>query len=699
LKKFKIGDYLVDVQRNQLTISGRTILVEPKVMDVLHHLALNQGEVVSQQELFDAIWPNSLFSSGSVLRCIAQLRKALGDDAKNQSVIHTHPKRGYSLTLNVEMLSSSHEGEKDKHIGSSSVKTLLSKSHFFVNKKPKKLFYLLIFLIIFTGGGIHLLKNKNSPMVKSQFSELTPITSTGAIESLPKFSPNEDSIAFIRTDRSSRTHLWLKSLETKQEYQLSKGSKEFLSFVWSNEGREIAYLSKTNTGYEIGYFTLPIAKTQSPIEKVLYRFQSNAYAGAIQWGNNNDLYYLLYPKDDLVNTKAEVYLFNMKTKVPQLFWQQNDDFSPYDMSLAPNNNSLALSGYERSFMTAIKVMSLKDKTILPVTSELPTYTEVSWHPSEEYLLLTDFKEVKLLSLQGEITKINWLNSNDMENASFDNDGVRVALALSMADVDIVLQSASDKNEVTSISNSNSIDTNARFSPSGSTIVYLSDQAGYQQVFQNKSGVKQLFFANSAKEVINSPPIWSADGKRVLINTSSQLFMVDAHTLEKSVISNDTNFLYAYEWYQNEHALLVDYKVDDGLMLAKYDLNSLMLTPLASGNIHYAHLAQGNVLIVIKNNKIVKITENQEVIVFEPKGNQKIVASVSVDNGLLFQLNSIREDSIGIKELWHINTLDNKLIYIAEVPSSFDKITDATSDGNERLFITPVQQKKDIMLLQ
>ena len=103
LERFQIGEYQVDVKRNQLTISDRTTFVEPKVMDVLRHLALKQGEVVSQQELFDALWPNSVFSSGSVLRCIAQLRKALGDDAKQQSMILTHPKRGYSLKLKVEI--------------------------------------------------------------------------------------------------------------------------------------------------------------------------------------------------------------------------------------------------------------------------------------------------------------------------------------------------------------------------------------------------------------------------------------------------------------------------------------------------------------------------------------------------------------------------------------------------------------------
>lgn len=111
LQQFELGDYLVDVIdckiiRLKPTSSDKTkpvksIPVEPKAMLLLHHLALNQGMIISQKELFKAVWPNGIFSQGSVQRCIAQLRKAFGDNATKQAVIVTHPKQGYSLKLTV----------------------------------------------------------------------------------------------------------------------------------------------------------------------------------------------------------------------------------------------------------------------------------------------------------------------------------------------------------------------------------------------------------------------------------------------------------------------------------------------------------------------------------------------------------------------------------------------------------------------
>lgn len=708
LERFKVGNYLVDVKRNQLTSSEQTISIEPKVMDVLHYLALNQGKVVSQQELFEALWPNSLFSSGSILRCIAQLRKALGDDAKKQAVIHTHPKRGYSLQLSVEALTSSSEKVHEKLLGQKSVIHFSSSNHI-VYKKPAVLVLFLMLIVVSIGLIIKWPTSDNSPAMKNKFSQLTPLTSTKADEFKPKFSPIENSIAFIRKDEFSNTHLWVKNLETKQEYQLGKSSKELLSFSWSHDGRDIAYLSKTNTGYELGYISIPISKMQLSTAQVLYQFKSDEYVGAIQWGKKNQLYYLLYPKEDLVVTKAKVYSFDMKTKTSKLFWQQEGDFSPYDMSLSPDHNSLAFSGYENNFMTSIKVLSLKgqalkDRTLLPVINQLPMYTEVSWHPSGQHLLLTDAREVKLLDLHGELNKIDWLNFHEIENSIFDADGERIAVTLSKIDIDIVLKFTNEEltnenNAMLSISNSNSIDTNARFSPNGSAIVYISDQEGYQQVFRYQLGVKQLFFSNPTKEIIGSPPLWSLDGKRVLIHTTSQLVLVDADTLERTYLPNPVNFSYVYDWYLNDNALLVDYRNDDGLTIAKYDFNSNKLIPLVSGNIHYAHLVESNSLIVIKDQAIVKVTDNKETILFKPAVNQKVVASVSVDNGVLFQLNSSLEGETPKKELWKISSFDSKLTYIEQVPNFLDKIIDVNPDGGMRLFITPAQQEKSIVLLQ
>jgi DNA-binding winged helix-turn-helix (wHTH) protein len=95
---FELGEWLVQPQLNRLTRSnGEHVQLEPKMMDVLVCLARHPGEVISRQELIDAVWPDLFITESVLTRAIAGLRRALGDDARKPRFIETIAKRGYRL--------------------------------------------------------------------------------------------------------------------------------------------------------------------------------------------------------------------------------------------------------------------------------------------------------------------------------------------------------------------------------------------------------------------------------------------------------------------------------------------------------------------------------------------------------------------------------------------------------------------------
>ncbi|WP_228758002.1 winged helix-turn-helix domain-containing protein [Idiomarina loihiensis] len=98
---FFLDEFLVDAQRNTLSVNDSVQTVEPKVMQVLLVLAANNGNVVSQEALYAEVWPNSVFSPGSIRRVITILRKVLSKD--NQELIKTFPKKGYSLNAKIRL--------------------------------------------------------------------------------------------------------------------------------------------------------------------------------------------------------------------------------------------------------------------------------------------------------------------------------------------------------------------------------------------------------------------------------------------------------------------------------------------------------------------------------------------------------------------------------------------------------------------
>lgn len=94
---FQLGDRFVRPGLNRIEGPSGPVTVEPRVMEVLVHLAGRRGEVVSKEELVREVWEGRFVSDDVVWRSIRELRRALGDDARSATWIRTIPKRGYLL--------------------------------------------------------------------------------------------------------------------------------------------------------------------------------------------------------------------------------------------------------------------------------------------------------------------------------------------------------------------------------------------------------------------------------------------------------------------------------------------------------------------------------------------------------------------------------------------------------------------------
>lgn len=110
-RPFSFAGWLADPTTCRLKRGPQETHVEPKVMQVLVHLAIQAGRVVSRQELEASIWPKQVVGDDAVTNAIIKLRKALGDDARHPQFIETIPKRGYRLLA--EVTPPSPEGSTD----------------------------------------------------------------------------------------------------------------------------------------------------------------------------------------------------------------------------------------------------------------------------------------------------------------------------------------------------------------------------------------------------------------------------------------------------------------------------------------------------------------------------------------------------------------------------------------------------------
>jgi transcriptional activator of cad operon len=93
----RVGDWRVDSAAGQISRHGETVRLEARTLRLLMFLAERQGEVVSVEQLLDAVWSGVVVTQDSVYQGIASLRKTLGDDAKQPVYIANVPRLGYRL--------------------------------------------------------------------------------------------------------------------------------------------------------------------------------------------------------------------------------------------------------------------------------------------------------------------------------------------------------------------------------------------------------------------------------------------------------------------------------------------------------------------------------------------------------------------------------------------------------------------------
>lgn len=114
--RFQLSDWWVDAVTNRIGRDGTEQVLEPRIMDLLVFLASRAGEVVTADEIHQHVWRGVIVSEDSIYQGIAQLRKALGDNASRPSYVATIPKKGYRLIAPVLPLT--HEAIPGQKIGS-----------------------------------------------------------------------------------------------------------------------------------------------------------------------------------------------------------------------------------------------------------------------------------------------------------------------------------------------------------------------------------------------------------------------------------------------------------------------------------------------------------------------------------------------------------------------------------------------------
>src|SRR5262249_38743426 len=91
----RFGPFLLDGANQRLIRGERVIALTPKSFAVLAYLSTRAGQLVGKDELLSAVWPDVHVGDAVLKTSVREIRKALGDPARNPAFIETVHRRGY----------------------------------------------------------------------------------------------------------------------------------------------------------------------------------------------------------------------------------------------------------------------------------------------------------------------------------------------------------------------------------------------------------------------------------------------------------------------------------------------------------------------------------------------------------------------------------------------------------------------------
>ncbi|WP_306579431.1 response regulator [Pseudomonas sp.] len=95
----RIGNAQVSLERREVFLDGKPILLGGRAFEVLATLIKAKGRVVGKDELFSQVWAGTVVEDNNLQVQVSLLRKAFGD----RGLIQTVPRRGYRLAGEISL--------------------------------------------------------------------------------------------------------------------------------------------------------------------------------------------------------------------------------------------------------------------------------------------------------------------------------------------------------------------------------------------------------------------------------------------------------------------------------------------------------------------------------------------------------------------------------------------------------------------
>ena len=699
-EQYWVGDFFVDLTRNQITQKAESQQIPPKALAVLTCLAKNVNHVVSHDELLSEVWPDTIVTPNTLQRSIAQLRKALGENS--QSYIKTHAKQGYSLEVKVrwqDNLSPSVVLNASDAIAASETALptnepveqgiVVEQANHKVStpSKTAKFFKTGIALIATIAITFVVFKSfLSDEKLPLKFVALNSLTATDDKEYGGIYSPDGDYVVFQRysADICRNNHLWAQNTQSQQETRLTEYMGAYGGHTFSQDGKTLAFIESNRCDQPVTQklcyklltidFQSALVKPLSPSTLVECK---NSRIISPKWLNSGNIVLM-----QEFSNRWKLISYSIADNTSKVI-HEVDDGSVIFFDYSAKQDLISLNSLHSDGKQYIEILKPDGQLIssnpinLPKEISANRFLYPNFTPYSDLLIFSTGRQLFTMSYQGKINNVSLPLDRSISSPIFHPTKKRMLVTKGHYDSDVASMPLADislenkKYQLSVLDRSTLGDGKAQFQPNGNLIAFESRRSGIDQVW--------LYDGESSTQLSNFPldtfiyeMDWANDGQSLLVNAHKSLYHISLES-GKTTRVFEPPIMKFFQWHSEDNTALVLMRIKGLPKFVEIDLNTGLAKVLKDGIVNDAlKTDDGQLIYTDAMDRFWQsgAVEDERITVLENQGS---------DNGILLKGNVL----YGVNEsfqLWSYTLNTQEFSIIGNVPEKIDFITDINQDS-------------------
>ena len=230
---YRFGDFIVDTDQKVLLREDKALPLTPKLFETLLILVENSGRIVQKEQFMQRLWPHTFVEEANLTSNIQQLRKSLGDNARQPRYIETVTKRGYRFIANVQRVETA----------PTAVPAAVTD-----RKRPKRkvVIALATAAVVVVCGGFVLRRFLNASskhlgdLVATLPLKIERLTASGQSRNAA-ISPDGRYVAYTQMFKG-RYSIWIRQLTTNTNTEIVSPSNNIIGMAFSHSGEYLYFV-------------------------------------------------------------------------------------------------------------------------------------------------------------------------------------------------------------------------------------------------------------------------------------------------------------------------------------------------------------------------------------------------------------------------------------------------------------------------